>query len=216
MKLLLVVFFLFLGIPKSEVGGRGWVFFDLGEVLVSKTDDGHLKSVSNSLSFVKSLRRQGFKLGLIVNLPEKVGQSCSDKNHWLQTYIATQMVEKFDWQLFDQILLPSKDSYRKPHPLLFLSALELACQLQKPVAFVGENQAELFAASRLGFATLEVNASKGFALALEEDFEERMNLHFINAYPPSCNYKDSLEIYRKIDPEKGLQDLERCRVALRK
>ncbi len=42
--------------PKIRCRREGLGFFDLGEVLVSKTDDGHLRSVADSLSFVKSLR----------------------------------------------------------------------------------------------------------------------------------------------------------------
>jgi hypothetical protein len=153
--------------------GRGWVYFDLGNTIIDTTDWDHLKYMPLAREYVRDLRTAGFKVGLITNVPESWGATFEAKMATLKNEIATPWSDAhpFDWNDFDEILLPPTNADRKPAPYLFMQALQLhpLCQL----AFQGDDAAEAIAASDAGFKTSYLvgkNAPHGFFLPVDKIF----------------------------------------------
>ncbi len=129
------------------------VYFDLGDVLISMSDENNFRYTPGAEAYVRRLRALGFRLGLITNVPETWGRSPQEKVRALKAFVATHWRERrpFPWNEFGRIVVPPKDAYRKPHPYMFLDALRTpAPEPCKPI-YIGEDEAEILTARRAGF-----------------------------------------------------------------
>ncbi len=129
-----------------------WVYFDLGDTVVSSKDMKKIKYIPGAKAYIARLHQQGFKVGMISNIPETWGMDYDEKLASLKKAILDGWVdtEAFDWQAFDEILLPLKNTEMKPAPHLFLKAIDVAQSC--PSIYIGESQNEIKAAESHGMA----------------------------------------------------------------
>jgi FMN phosphatase YigB (HAD superfamily) len=135
---------------------------------------------------MEELKRQGFKLGIITNIPETFGTDYDEKLITLKKVIADGWDEPnpFDWNVFDDIVLPLKNSELKPTPTLFKRAMEHANGC--PTAFIGESPKEIEAAETLGMATKLFVAADSELYVPVSKMNRYMRDHYRNPYDPEC------------------------------
>ena len=146
---LVILTLIFVMIPQSAQsdGNDGpqdeWVFFDMGDVLVDTEQPKRLHYVKGAEAFLNSLRSHGYKIGLLINIPQHFGKTCDEKFKKLKHVLETTWTDKssLKWGLFDRIFLPPNNEYRKPHPLLFLQAMSISCPAS--IVFFGEDLSEV-------------------------------------------------------------------------
>tara|TARA_R110002072_G_scaffold534_7_gene4139 strand:- start:42670 stop:43269 length:600 start_codon:yes stop_codon:yes gene_type:complete len=142
-------------LPKTNVI-RPWIFFDLGNTVVDTTSKKEIHYYPNTFQYLKNLKEQGYRIGIISNIPEKFGKDYNEKLATLKKYINSKWSDDtpFDWTLFDEVIIPLNDKERKPSPILFKRAMARAGRC--PIVFMGENQKEVAAAKDLGLSTFQV------------------------------------------------------------
>ena len=91
-----------------------WVYFDLGEVIVTGNPTDGYTFVPGAIDFLKALRAQGKKTAALTNIPEAWGTTCGAKFAKLKDFLGSRLHEPspFDWSLFDAVLLPPYDRYQ--------------------------------------------------------------------------------------------------------
>lgn len=129
-----------------------WVYFDLGNTIVNTKDLKHLTYMKDAREYMEELKREGFKIGIISNIPEDWGMDYDEKFLSLKKFINDGWSEErpFDWGLFDEVILPLKNSEMKPAATLFLKAINKAESC--PSAYIGESPKEIEAAAGVGMA----------------------------------------------------------------
>lgn len=139
----------------------GYMWFDLGNVLI-ETRDGFDKIhwMPGVRTYLQELRSQGFRIGLITNIPEKWGEP-GDRNSKidrLQAVINQGWVDEtpFDLEEFDEVLVPLYTHESKPASKLFLDALRIADGEGLKSYFQGETPREVEAARALGLTSFLV------------------------------------------------------------
>ena len=189
-----------------------WLYFDLGEVIVTGNPTAGYTYVPGAMDYLKAMRLQGYKLALVSNIPESWGPSCGAKFANLQTFLGTRLHETIpmDWTLFDKVLLPPFDRYRKPHPFLFMRALLNACPGR--ALYVGEEQAEVSAAKGLGFATYKSSEQPGSSGPLPSlaDVTTLFDEGFSFQDPAECDF--SALIQGLLLPQDQAQGVQACEV----
>lgn len=131
---------------------RLWVYFDLGDTVVNTKDMKHLKYMNGAREYIEELKREGFKVGIISNIPEDWGMDYDEKLLTLKKVIADGWSEErpFDWTVYDEVILPLKNTEMKPAPALFIKAIDKAESC--PSMYVGESPKEIKAAQNVGMA----------------------------------------------------------------
>lgn len=131
---------------------KPWVYFDLGDTIVKTKDMKHLRYEKGAREYMEELKREGFKIGIISNIPENWGMDYDEKLQSLKKVIQEGWDEErpFDWTVFDEVILPLKNTEMKPAPTLFLKAITKAESC--PSAYVGESPKEIVAAKEVGMA----------------------------------------------------------------
>lgn len=144
--------------------GKPWVFFDLGNTVVASAPGQESRYVPGAHAYVQELRRRGYSVGLVTNVPEKWGRTRAEKIRALkrlirETWTNDPAAEAMDWSDFPEtaIVIPSRDAERKPAPILFDAAVALAAREAGrdgcPVIFEGEDPTEIAAAEKVGMTT---------------------------------------------------------------
>ncbi len=130
-----------------------WVFFDLGNTVINSRELTKFKYISGVPEYFSELKRAGFKIGLISNIPESFGLDYDEKLQSLKSYVQNNWLEErpFDWSSFDDVILPLNNSELKPSPILFLKALDKAKRC--PSVYFGESIQEIETAAKVGMAT---------------------------------------------------------------
>lgn len=130
-----------------------WVYFDLGDTVIRTKDMKNIKYIPGAREYMEMLKREGFKIGIISNIPETWGMDYQTKFAKLKKTISDGWAESepFDWSVYDEVMLPLKDIDMKPAPHLFLKAMEKAESC--PSIYIGESQKEIDAAKGLGMAS---------------------------------------------------------------
>ena len=164
-----------------------WVFFDLGKTLIDyEPDFSRIRFLPGSLDYLKDLKRRGFHLGLLVNWPENEGKGNAEKLRLLKEFVAPRWIDSVppDWSLFEAVLFPQKDIYRKPHPYLFIEALRIAAP--HAVVYQGEDRYEVEVARNLGLVVNDVTHDKGEPAQLIplESIKAKIRADFIYQTPP--------------------------------
>lgn len=150
---------------------KPWVFFDLGDTVVEVKVEVEQKYLPGAQAYLKSLREAGFGVGLIVNIPESWGRTYVAKFSELVRFMDGLRQKKyadskwaseieFDWNDYDEVLLPKSNLERKPSPEMFKRARDIAAPC--PVLYQGENEKELAAAQSVGLVTHLVGKQEGF------------------------------------------------------
>jgi len=141
-----------IGFQAKAQDKKPWVYFDLGDTIVNTKDMKHLKYMSGAREYLEELKREGFKIGIITNIPEDWGMSYDEKFQTLKKIIEDGWTEDrpFDWSIYDEVILPMKNNEMKPAPTLFLKAINKAEAC--PSMYVGESPKEIAAAKNLGMA----------------------------------------------------------------
>lgn len=152
----------FLGLFSFGAHGQDkkpWVYFDLGDTVVNTKDMKQLKYMNGAREYIEALKREGFKVGIITNIPEVWGMDYDEKLQTLKKVIQDGWVEAepFDWSVYDEVILPLKNTEMKPAPTLFLKAINTAGAC--PSAYIGESPKEIMAAQNLGMAAKLINDS---------------------------------------------------------
>ena len=147
------VFFSQAAHAQDQTSPSDWIYFDLGDVIVTGNPTAGYTYVPGAMDYLKDMRHRGYKLALISNTPESWGSKCSDKVAQLKKFLGSRLHESvpMDWTLFDKIVLAPFDRYRKPHGYTFMRGLEAACPGRS--MYIGEDPTEIGAAKALGFAT---------------------------------------------------------------
>lgn len=165
---------------------NAWVYFDLGDTVISTNDMKHLHYFKGAREYMEDLKRQGFKIGIITNIPETWGMDYEEKLQTLKKVIADgwDEAEPFDWSVYDDIILPLKNTEMKPAPTLFLKAMNKAegC----PSAYIGESNKEIKAASDLGMATKLFVSNDAEPYIPVHKMNKYMEDHYRNPYDPEC------------------------------
>jgi beta-phosphoglucomutase-like phosphatase (HAD superfamily) len=130
-----------------------WVYFDLGETIINSKDLKNISYITGSKEYLEQLKQNGYRIGLITNIPETWGADYPSKLAELKRVIASGWTEsnEFDWSVFDEVILPLNNSELKPAPTLFLKAIQIAQSC--PSLFIGDSEKEVLAASNLGMAS---------------------------------------------------------------
>lgn len=187
----LIVLFSFLFFPAISFAEKQapWVFFDLGKTLIDHARDySQMRYLPGAQDYIKKLKRHGYHLGLLINWPENEGRGNAEKLVLLKDFVKPKWTDKvpFDWNLFDAVLFPAKDIYRKPHQYLFIEALRTAAP--GPAVYQGEDKEEIQVAKNLGLTAHCVVDSTGknrVPLLSLEELPTRILESFIYDYPHS-------------------------------
>ena len=164
---------------------KPWVYFDLGETVVSTKDMKHIKYMPGAKGYIEDLKREGFNVGIITNIPETWGMNYQEKLETLKKVIQDGWDDSqpFDWGVYDEVILPLKNSEMKPAPTLFQKAIMRSegC----PSLYIGESIKEIDAAKNLGMAA--------------HLFDE----HSSDKYIPIDSVTDFIEVNYKLEYERN-------------
>ncbi len=164
--------FFFLSLFSFKAIGQDkkpWVYFDLGDTIVNTKDMKHLKYIRGARVYMDELKREGFNIGIISNIPENWGMDYDEKLLSLKKVIQEGWDEEtpFDWSVYEEIILPLKNTEMKPAPTLFLKAIEKADSC--PSVYIGESPKEITAARNTGMAAkLFIESDKEIYIPIKE------------------------------------------------
>ena len=183
-KLLLVLTF-FSGKVMAQ-DKKPWVYFDLGETIVSTKDMKHIKYMKGARDYMDELKREGFKIGIISNIPESWGMDYDEKFQSLKKVIQDGWDESqpFDWTVYDEVILPLKNTEMKPAPTLFLKAIERAQTC--PSLYIGESPKEITAAENVGMAAKLYIATDEEIYIPVEKVRSYIKINYHNDYDRDC------------------------------
>jgi phosphoglycolate phosphatase-like HAD superfamily hydrolase len=164
---------------------KPWVYFDLGETVVSTKDMKHIKYMPGAKVYIEDLKREGFNVGIITNIPETWGMNYQEKLETLKKVIQDGWddTQPFDWAVYDEVILPLKNSEMKPAPTLFQKAIMRSESC--PSMYIGESIKEIDAAKNLGMA----------AHLFDENAHEK--------YIPIDSVTDFIEVNYKLEYERN-------------
>jgi len=174
-----------------------WVYMDLGEVIVTGDDTNGFDFIPGALNLLAELNTAGYRVALISNIPESWGARCSEKFNSLKTYLDSNMngPQTLDWTIFDKIILPPFDRYRKPKSFMFMSALANACPNKS--IFVGEDSDEVKAATDIGIAAFNTELERSLPTLVQIERLLNEEFHFQN--PQDCGFDQLLN--EQLDPQ---------------
>ena len=118
---------------------RPWVYFDLGDTIVNTKDIKNIKYMNGAREYMEQLKREGFNIGIISNIPESWGNNYEEKFQSLKTYIHFgwgDVEHPFDWTVYDEVILPLSNLELKPAPILFLKAFFIAAPILRSASGV--------------------------------------------------------------------------------
>lgn len=163
-----------------------WVYFDLGNTIIDTKSPEGMHYYNGTKEYLKELRRNGFKIGIISNIPETFGMSYEEKLQTLKDFIREKWndEEEFDWTLFDHIFLPLNNSELKPADVLYLRAMQKAdfC----PMVYISEDKKEVTKARELGLAAHLYDETSDNLYLKQESIEQYILENYKNKYSMEC------------------------------
>ncbi|KUJ65763.1 hypothetical protein ACZ90_43455 [Streptomyces albus subsp. albus] len=143
----------------DELGGDGCVvaYFDLGETLVHTADDGSMQYMPGAAEHLRALRARHIPVGLITNVPSSWGTTDAERAAQLKKVVDKGWKDSrpFAWSDFDdRILTPRTEAERKPAPVLWKRAKEVAGGCR--VVYQGESAEEVRVSGTLGYVAYQV------------------------------------------------------------
>jgi beta-phosphoglucomutase-like phosphatase (HAD superfamily) len=163
-----------------------WFYFDLGDTLINAKDMNHLRYFPGVRVYLRQLKSHGLRIGMITNIPESWGTDYPQKLRALKKVISQGWDEReaFEWELFDEIILPLRDTERKPSPVLFLQAIDRAWLC--PSAFISESNAEIDAARKEGMAAKLFEPKDRELFVRPERAREFLLRNYKRKFDPRC------------------------------
>lgn len=167
-------------LSSQDTCERPFVFFDLGNTILDTRTHNFEKIfyIPGALEYLMSLRQEGYRIGLLVNVPDSWGKDDAEKMRTLREFTAKSWSDPrpMDWDLFDAgIFFPNSAKERKPHPALFQRAARLARAQGCSIVYQGEVQEELTVAATFGIRTYQVGKSDlPFFMPLESIAQSRL------------------------------------------
>jgi len=163
---------------------KPWVFFDLGNTVIVSHPGQESHYLPGVHAYIQELRRRGYPIGLITNIPEKWAPSRTGRIRILKKMVAEswtkdQNAESMDWNDFPEsrIVIPSSDAYRKPGRHPFRAALDQVSLSEGTrhcrVVFQGEDPLEVEAAEKSGMIGYVVGKNPDAAYLPIEYLETR-------------------------------------------
>lgn len=140
--------------PILNAQTEKYIWFDLGNTLIdTRNGFDQIKFMPGAVEYLNHLKANGFKVGIISNVPDSWGRR-GDLNSKIKH--TEKLIKKgwkdphydFNFSDFDHVLMPVYESEAKPAPTLFRKALEVSKNAK--VVFQGETPAEVEAARREG------------------------------------------------------------------
>lgn len=186
-KLTKVLFFMSLfSFNVKAQDKKPWVYFDLGDTVVNTKDMDHIKYMKGARDYMDELKREGFKIGIISNIPENWGMDYDEKLLTLKKVIQDGWDEEepFDWSVFDEVILPLTNTEMKPAPTLFLKAINKADSC--PSAYIGESPKEIIAAKKVGMAAKLFNESDVEIYIPVTDVKKFITENYQGNYDKNC------------------------------
>ncbi|MFA6239119.1 MAG: hypothetical protein WC635_17400 [Bacteriovorax sp.] len=182
-----IVFFMnLLSLKVLAHDKKPWIYFDLGDTVVNTKDMLHLRYMPGAREYMEQLKREGYKLGIISNIPENWGMDYEEKLLSLKKVIQDGWEEDgpFDWSVYDEILLPLKNTEMKPSATLFLKAISIADVC--PSAYIGESPKEIVAAQNLGMAAKLFNENDSEIFIPVSEMRHFLEENYHRDYDKSC------------------------------
>ncbi len=163
---------------------RPWMFFDLGNTLVDSNPGKEMKYIPGAHEYVRQLKRRGYRIGMITNVPDKWGPSSKEKVRSLkktlmESWSRDPSQDSMDWSDFADALIftPPREEYRKPAPYLFKAALSQVIleegETRCKVIFQGEDPKEVAAAKHEGMIGYVVNQNPDAPFLPIEQLEQK-------------------------------------------
>ena len=170
----------------TPVRAADWVYFDLGEVILTGSPASGYTFVPGVIDEITQLHQAGYQVGIISNTPEAWGPDCHAKFTFLQNFIAPRLKEpvEFPWNDFSKVVQPPFDRYRKPQAFMFLQGLAQACPNR--ALYISETKNELDAAKKLGYATF-FKADKSVPWPKVAELPHLLDEQFSFTYPSNCD-----------------------------
>lgn len=198
LKKLMILGVLFSCVPLAVVldpqnlRANNWIFFDVGETLITGNSSAGFRYLEGAHDALRRYKEAGFHLALISNVPDTWGTTCLQKKHRYKEVLSSlwKDTSPFAWEIFDAVILPPTDSYQKPHPLMFLNGLRIACPSR--ALFMGESSTEVTAAQKLGYATILKDPGSN-QWPSPVDIESAMNLNYRHVAPSNCDYQSLMQ-----------------------
>ena len=186
-----LMFTLLASAAPGRASAADWIYFDLGEVILTGAPATGYSFVPGALAALDDLHKAGYQIGMITNTPEVWGKTCSSKFAALRNFIKPRLKATeppFPWQQFTSIIQPPFDRYRKPQPYVFVQGLAQACPGR--ALYIGETPVELAAAQALGYATWRKLPGTEWPTAAA--VQELLDTKFNASYPANCDLKPRL------------------------
>jgi hypothetical protein len=150
---------------------RPWIFFDMGKTLIDhgkfiEETDSFEKEwyMPGAYDYLRELNDRGYRLGMMINIPETWGKNYPQKLNKLEATIAKGWNDDpnkpsqpmFEFDHFRVIMFPKSDNERKG--IGKLAMYQRAMELAYPCAavFQGENPKEIEEAKKAGMVTWHV------------------------------------------------------------
>ena len=163
MKMLSFLFFLFFALSANAA--PKWFFFDLGDTIVD-TRNGYdkMEYMEGAYEYLQNLKANGYKIGLIVNIPVEWGTTYPEKMAKLQSFVDSGWIDPLPFNLksFDAIYVPRFQVERKPSIVLFLTVSYNLWLEGETAVFQGEDPKEIENASLAGFTAYLVGSGPTF------------------------------------------------------
>lgn len=153
-------------LAKGEKLNRDWAFFDLGNTIVdTRGGEEQFKYIPGALEYLAKLKKSGYRLGLISNIPVEWGKTFEERFAVLRKDIKDNLspeLLEFDWKQFDKIYLPAHEREYKPASYMFEKAIHYAkSKGAKRIYFQGENAEEVKKAFELGMISQQIIEKEG-------------------------------------------------------
>lgn len=173
-------------IPENVHAKKPWVYFDLGNTIVNTNDIKNLHYMKGAREYIEGLKKEGFNIGIISNIPESWGNNYEEKFQSLKTYIyfGWGEAEPFDWSVFDEVILPMSNSEMKPAPFLYLKAIDKAESC--PSVYIGENVKEVNASRDAGMAAKLYNETDEEIYIPISTLKSFITSHYGKSYDLDC------------------------------
>ncbi|MBC7387188.1 MAG: HAD family hydrolase [Cryobacterium sp.] len=161
---------------------KPWVFFDLGNTLVTANPGKPMSYLPGAHEYVRQLKRRGFRIGVISNVPESWGHSSKTKVEKMKKTLMAEwsrdpLEDPMDWTDFSDALIfvPPRENYRKPAPYLFRAALSQVIleegETRCKVVFQGDDATEVETAKKEGMIGFHVDRTSALPFFPLTDLE---------------------------------------------
>ena len=190
LKWIILKILMFAVVGMAQNSKQPLVLFDLGNTLIDTTQGfDNLTWMPEAQDYLYSLYENNMKTGMIINIPEKWGATHSEKIDTLKAFIEKGWKEEevFDWGQFELILIPLKDTERKPKKDLFELALCYAQIKNYAPVYQGEDAVEIQVSQLVGLPAFQVGSLENGPFFLPVESISQYSMYFQNQREPEVD-----------------------------